>query len=72
MAKGKSLFGLWSDMKVSDINRLLRPHGVRLVAKGSKEYGDAVVITAQAIADPAPAAVPEITGRVLPPDGESP
>jgi hypothetical protein len=49
MAKDKSLFGLWADMRVADINRLLRPHNVRLVAKSSKEWGDRVVITAQAI-----------------------
>lgn len=55
MAKGKSLFGLWSDMKVSDINRLLREHNVRLVAKHSKEWGDQVAITAHSIAaDPQP------------------
>lgn len=44
----KALFGLWGEMKVSDINRILKPHGVKLVAKGSKAWGKQVTVTAHA------------------------
>ena len=45
----KAVFGLWSDIKVSQLNRILRPFNVRLVLKTSKEWGDSVHITAQPI-----------------------
>lgn len=44
--KTKALFGLWSEMKVPDINRILKPHGVRLVMKRSKVWGKQVSVTA--------------------------
>ncbi len=44
----KALFGLWGELKVSDINRILKPHGVKLVAKGSKAWGKQVTVTAHA------------------------
>lgn len=49
----KAVFGLWSNIKVSDLNRLLRPYNVRLVCKSSKEWGDQVAVTAQKIEEPA-------------------
>lgn len=45
----KVVFGLWSNIGVADLNRLLKTYGVRLVAKRSKEWGDQVTITAQMI-----------------------
>ena len=57
----KSLFSLWVDVKVSHLNRLLRPFNVRLIEKRSKEWGDKVVITAQAI--------PDATADLIPPGG---
>lgn len=45
----KALFGLWSDMKVADINRILKPHGVKLVSKSSKAWGKQVTVTAHPI-----------------------
>jgi hypothetical protein len=39
---------MWSDWKVADINRLLKPHGVRLVLKKSKDWGKNVSVTAHA------------------------
>lgn len=53
MGKSKALFGLWSDMKVPDLNRLLKPHGVRLVLKKSKDWGLQVSVTAHPIEAPA-------------------
>lgn len=47
--KTKALFGLWSEMKVSDINRILKPHGVRLVMKWSKVWGKQVSVTAHPV-----------------------
>lgn len=49
----KAIFGVGADIKVSQLNRLLRPWNVRLVAKGSRQWGDALTITAQAIEVPA-------------------
>lgn len=55
----KALFGLWSEIRVSQLNRLLRPYNVRLVLKTSKNWGDQVAITVEAIpVDPAPATAP--------------
>ena len=46
----KALFGLWPEMKPADINRILKPHGVRLVVKKSKEWGKQVTVTAHPVA----------------------
>lgn len=48
----KALFGLYSDFGVADINRLLKPHGVRLVLKKSKDWGKNVSVTAHAVGVP--------------------
>ena len=45
----KAWFGLLQDMKVVDLNRLLKSHGVRLVVKKSKDWGKNVSVTAHAI-----------------------
>ena len=47
----KTVFGLWAEIKVSQLNRILRPFNVRLVAKGSREWGDQVAITAHRIVE---------------------
>lgn len=47
--KAKALFGLWSEMKVPDINRILKPCGVRLVMKRSKDWGKSVSVTAHPV-----------------------
>ena len=47
----KAVFGLWSGIKVSQLNRLLRPFNVRLVLKTSKEWGEQVHVTAQPIVE---------------------
>jgi hypothetical protein len=62
----KAIFGLWGDIRVSQINRLLRPHGVRLVAKYSRDWGDQVNITAHKIEEPTKPSEP------LPPGVETP
>jgi hypothetical protein len=49
MAKEKALFGLREDFKVSDFNRLLKPFGVRLVEKRSRDWGKKVNVTAHRI-----------------------
>lgn len=49
MAKEKALFGVWGELKASEINRLLKAHGVRLVVKGSKLWGEKVNVTAQVL-----------------------
>ena len=46
-AREKALFGVWADLKPADVNRILKPHGVRLVVKGSKAWGRSVNVTAQ-------------------------
>jgi len=48
----KALYGLWADVKVADLNRILKPHGVRLVMKKSKEWGKNVNVTAHALGAP--------------------
>lgn len=60
--KQKSLFDLWANIRVSHLNRLLRPFDVRLVEKKSKAWGEKVVITAEKI--PAPVAAPVDDGTV--------
>lgn len=52
MAKEKALFGVWGEIKASEINRLLKAHGVRLVVKGSKLWGNKVNVTAQRLPQP--------------------
>ena len=56
----KSVFDLWANIRISHLNRLLRPFNIRLVEKKSKAWGDKVVITAEAIpaVDVKPAALP--------------
>lgn len=49
MSKQKSVFGLWSEIRAADLNRLLKPYGVRLVVKSSRNWGDQVHVTAQPI-----------------------
>lgn len=48
----KAVYGLWADIKVSQLNRILRPFNVRLIVKKSREWDGQVAITAHAI--PAP------------------
>ena len=45
----KAWFGLLQDVKVVDLNRLLKSHGVRLVVKKSKDWGKNVSVTAHPI-----------------------
>lgn len=58
MAKQKVVFGVWANIRISDLNRLLKPHGVRLVQKTSKQWGDAVTISAHALAAKPPVVKP--------------
>ena len=51
--KAKSLYGPWSAVRASDLNRLLRPFQVRLIVKKSREWGECVSVTAHAIEPPA-------------------
>jgi len=44
--KQRAVFGLWSDVRIGDLNRLLKPYGVRLVLKSSRDWGDQVSVTA--------------------------
>jgi len=48
----KALFGQWAEMKASDLNRILKPHGVKLVVKKSKEWGTQVNVTAHKVVVP--------------------
>ena len=45
----KALFCVWSEVRLSDLNRILKPHSVKLVAKGSKAWGKQVNVTAHAV-----------------------
>ena len=45
----KALFAVWGEIKVSDLNRILKPHGVKLVTKGSKAWGKQVNVTAHPV-----------------------
>ncbi len=62
----KALFGVISDFGVADFNRLLKPHGVRLVLKKSKDWGKNVSVTAHPVSVRKPravvAAVPPVPG----------
>ena len=49
----KAWFGLLQDVKVVDLNRLLKAHGVRLVVKKSKDWGKNVSVTAHTVGAPA-------------------
>lgn len=46
MAKQKSWFGVWGGVKPADLNRLLKPYGCRLLAKGRRQ-DDQVLVTAE-------------------------
>lgn len=64
--KQKSVFDLWANIKISHLNRLLRPMNVRLVEKKSKAWGDKVVITAEKIPEvPAVTVNPTPAGAVV-------
>ena len=65
----KSIFALWSDVKISQLNRLLRPFNCRLVSKGSKNWGDKVVITAEMIPNAAADLIPPGPGSGRAPEG---
>jgi hypothetical protein len=45
----KAVFAVWNDVRVSDLNRLLRPYNVRLVIKSSKDWRGQVHISAQPV-----------------------
>lgn len=51
----KAVTGVWSAIGVQDLNRILKPHGVRLVKTTKKAWGEAVSITAHKIEPAAPA-----------------
>ena len=53
----KALFGLWGEFGVADLNRVLKPHGVRLVLKKSKDWGKNISVTAHAVSVRKPRAV---------------
>lgn len=48
----KAVFAVWNDIKVSQLNRLLRPYNVRLVVKSSRDWGDRVTVTAHGVEPP--------------------
>ena len=56
--KMKAVTGVWSAIGVQDLNRILKPHGVRLVKTTKKAWGEAVSITAHRIEAGAKANVP--------------
>lgn len=45
----KAWYGEWKDVKVVDLNRILKAHGVRLVVKKSKEWGKNCTVTAHGV-----------------------
>lgn len=45
----KAWYGEWKDVKVTDLNRLLKAHGVRIVVKKSKEWGKNCTVTAHPV-----------------------
>ena len=45
----KAWYGEWKDVKVVDLNRLLKAHGVRIVVKKSKEWGKNSTVTAHPV-----------------------
>lgn len=72
----KAVTGVWSAIGVSDLNRILKPHGVRLIKTTKKAWGEAVSITAHPIeapvvisGDPGALAV-RLPGDLPPGDGD--
>lgn len=63
MPKQKALFGRWADMQVGAINKLLKPYGVRLVKKTSKEWGGQVSLTAHPVELP-PATIKAVAAAI--------
>lgn len=49
MAQQKVVVGEWGSFKYSQLNRVLKPLGVRLVVTRSKKLGKQVAVTAQVI-----------------------
>lgn len=45
----KAVYGLWANIQIGQLNKLLKPFGCRLVKKTSKDWGNAVSITAHAL-----------------------
>jgi len=45
----KAWYGELKDVKIADLNRILKAHGVRLVVKRAKEWGKNVTITAHPV-----------------------
>ena len=45
----KAWYGEWKDVKVVDLNRILKAHGVRIVIKKSKEWGKNCTVTAHSV-----------------------
>lgn len=45
----KAVYGLWADIQIGQLNKLLKPFGCRLVKKTSKDWGQAVSVTAHAL-----------------------
>jgi hypothetical protein len=45
----KAWYGELKDVKVVDLNRILKQHGVRLVVKKAKEWGKNVTVTAHPV-----------------------
>lgn len=52
----KAVYGLWANIQIGQLNKLLKPFGCRLVKKTSKDWGNAVSITAHALEAVAPKA----------------
>ncbi len=71
MPKMKAVFGLWADIQVGSLNKLLKPYGVRLVKKTSKDWGAAVSVSAHPLG-PVPAVAPSRIAAVESPRPETP
>ena len=67
MAKSKILKGEWGKLKAAEINRLLKPFGVRLLVKHSKNWGAEVAVTAERIPAKVLPLAPAPIGVVIPP-----
>jgi len=63
MRKQKAVFDLWCNIRIGELNRLLKPYGVRLVLKSSREWGDQVNVTAHPIDGTVPS--PEAMAEAL-------
>lgn len=65
----RCLFARWADLKGPDLNRILKPYGVRLVVKSSRQWGEQVAVTAHPLVkrvavqkyEPAPQVKPILT-----------